>query len=117
MLPGYNHNIRYKDKVFHVQTEDNGLNDPDLVTQVFLGGQFVAIERSSYGSILVVLLDDKARDLPIKQLRQDHPNRQLKNLVLRQYDARIDAYLVAARAHAASAADPMAASLGSSPIP
>src|SRR5689334_11127551 len=60
MLPGYNHNIRYKDKVFHVQTEDNGLDAPNLVTQVFLGGQIVAIERASYGDILVEALEREA---------------------------------------------------------
>lgn len=90
MLPGYNHNVRYKDKLFHVQTEDNGLDDPDLVTQVFLGGQIVAIERSSYGEVLVDGLEEKARDERIKSLMQEQHKRLLKNLIRGEYDAKID---------------------------
>src|SRR5262249_32765713 len=89
MLPGFNHNIRYKDKVSHVQTEDNGIDDPDVVTQVFLGGQIVAIERTSYGEILVEGLDEKSRDSQIRSRMQDQHKRLLKNLVLGTYDAKI----------------------------
>jgi hypothetical protein len=92
MLPGFNHNIRYKEKVFHVQTEDNGLDDPDLVTQVFLAGQIVAIERSSYGEILVEGLEERARDQQIRLRMQDQHKRLLKNLVLGTYDAKIALY-------------------------
>src|SRR5262245_14834116 len=93
MLPGYNHNIRYKEKLFHVQTEDNGLDDPDLVTQVFLGGQIVAIERSSYGEVLVDQLEEKVRDDRIKNLMQEQHKKLLKNLVRGEYDAKIETFL------------------------
>jgi hypothetical protein len=96
MLPGYNHNIRYREKVFHVQTEDNGLNDPDLVTQVFLGGQIVAIERSSYTEVLFENLEEKVRSEKIKALMQDQHKRLLKALVHGEYDAKIETFLQAA---------------------
>lgn len=89
MLPGFNHNIRYRDKVFHVQTEDNGLKAPDLVTQVFLGGQIVAIERSNYGGLLMEGMEERERDQRIARLMQDQHKRLLKNLVSGQYDAKI----------------------------
>jgi len=30
MLLGYNHNITYKGDVFHIQTEDSGVKNPQL---------------------------------------------------------------------------------------
>jgi hypothetical protein len=38
MLSGFNHNIKFRGKVFHVQTEDGGKDNPQIVTHVFLGG-------------------------------------------------------------------------------
>lgn len=105
MLPGYNHNIRYKEKVFHVQTEDNGLDDPDLVTQVFLGGTIVAIERSSYTEVLFEKIEEKVRDEKIKNLMQDQHKRLLKALVHGEYDAKIEAFIKAAANAAAKPAE------------
>ncbi|MCK6547656.1 hypothetical protein L6R52_17530, partial [Myxococcota bacterium] len=98
MLVGYNHNIRYRDKVFHVQTEDNGLGTPDLVTQVFLGGTIIGIERTSYADLLGQGLEERARDEAIKARMQEQHKRLLKNLVTGQYDGRITTFLDAASA-------------------
>lgn len=38
MLSGFNHNIKFRGKVYHVQTEDGGRDNPQVVTHVFLGG-------------------------------------------------------------------------------
>ena len=38
MLSGFNHNIKFRGKVYHVQTEDGGKDNPQVVTHVFLGG-------------------------------------------------------------------------------
>ena len=38
MLSGFNHNIKFRGKVYHVQTEDGGQDNPQVVTIVFLGG-------------------------------------------------------------------------------
>jgi len=47
-LPGYNHNIRYKGRVYHVQTEDSGVERPHVITHMFLDGMIVATLRSDY---------------------------------------------------------------------
>ena len=52
MLPGHNHNYRHRGLVFHVQTEDGGARDPRIVTQVFLGGRLLTIERQSYRQLI-----------------------------------------------------------------
>jgi hypothetical protein len=35
---GFNNNIRAKDQVFHIQTEDSGLNNPHVITHLFADG-------------------------------------------------------------------------------
>lgn len=92
MLPGFNHNIRYKDRVFHVQTEDNGLSHPFLVTQVFIGGHLVAIEKSSYADVLEQELEEAAQTEQIRIKMQDQHKRLLKNLVNHAYDDKIALY-------------------------
>jgi hypothetical protein len=37
-VTGFNHNIKYKGKVYHVQTEDSGVNNPHIITHLFVGG-------------------------------------------------------------------------------
>ena len=51
-LSGYNHNVRFGDRVYHVQTEDSGIDRPHLVTHLFLEGSVVATLRSEYGHLL-----------------------------------------------------------------
>ncbi len=94
MLPGFNHNIRYKDRVFHVQTEDNGLKQPRLITQVFVDGHILAIEKSEYGDIVTSYAnDEEERDQKIRTKMQDQHKRLLKNLVGGLYDDKIEIYL------------------------
>lgn len=52
MLPGFNHNLRHGGQVYHVQTEDGGDRDPRIVTQLFLGGALLAVERWSYKELM-----------------------------------------------------------------
>lgn len=93
MLPGFNHNIRYKDRVFHVQTEDNGLSQPRLITQVFVDGHILAIEKSTYEDILSAAESDEQRDQQIRVKMQAQHKMLLKNLVAGSYDDKITLYL------------------------
>lgn len=46
---GYNNNIKFKEHVFHVQTEDSGLDQPHVVTQLFAdGGRIIKAHKRSY---------------------------------------------------------------------
>ncbi len=46
---GFNNNIKWQDQVFHVQTEDSGLDQPHIVTHLFAdGGRVVKSHRRSY---------------------------------------------------------------------
>ena len=52
MLSGFNHNIVYKGKTYHIQTEDGGREHPQIVTHAFLGGVILDTVRQSYGDLL-----------------------------------------------------------------
>ena len=46
---GFNNNIKYIDQVFHVQTEDSGLDQPHIVTHLFAdGGRIIKSHKRSY---------------------------------------------------------------------
>ena len=48
---GFNNNIKFHDRVFHVQTEDSGLDAPHIITHLFAdGGRVVKSHKRSYAS-------------------------------------------------------------------
>jgi hypothetical protein len=49
MLPGLNHNFKYRDQVFHIQTEDTGKISYTVVTHLYLKGTIIATKKTYYG--------------------------------------------------------------------
>lgn len=46
---GFNNNIKFHDTVFHVQTEDSGLDQPHIITHLFAdGGRVIKSHKRSY---------------------------------------------------------------------
>ncbi|MEM1026442.1 MAG: hypothetical protein AAGD10_16525 [Myxococcota bacterium] len=83
MLPGFNHNIRHQGRVFHVQTEDNGLTDPRIVTQLFLEGHVLAVERSGYADLVQ---GQQAHRERLRERMQGQHKNMLKKLVEGGFD-------------------------------
>jgi len=54
MLLGYNHNITYKETVFHIQTEDSGLQKPHIITLLYREGVILCSRKTSYADILKI---------------------------------------------------------------
>lgn len=52
MVVGFNHNVRHNGELFHVQTEDSGLDRPQIVTLLYRGGTILASTKTSYADIL-----------------------------------------------------------------
>lgn len=89
MLSGINTDIEYNGKVYHVQTEDKGINNPVVITQLFLGGTIMSSKKTSYADILRVdCLNDVVRDL----MKEQHKS-MVKELLSGRFDldARKDA--------------------------
>jgi hypothetical protein len=48
---GFNNNVKYKDHVFHVQTEDSGLDKPHIITHLFAdGGRVIKSHKRIYAT-------------------------------------------------------------------
>ncbi|MBW2534946.1 MAG: hypothetical protein JRI55_25865, partial [Deltaproteobacteria bacterium] len=84
-LRGYNHNIRYNVRVYHVQTEDSGLDNPHVITHLFLDGMIVSTLRKSY----VGLLSSPELDATVRSLMQQQHKAMLIHLRRGDLDGRI----------------------------
>ena len=82
---GYNHNVKYRGLVFHVQTEDSGLLNPHLFTHLFHGGVIVSTRKLVY--------DAGANEEAIKALMQAQHKAVMKDLRKGSFDDKIDQYL------------------------
>jgi hypothetical protein len=49
LITGFNTNVRYRGRVFHVQTEDSGAKNPHIISHLYHGGTILASERRDYG--------------------------------------------------------------------
>src|SRR6476646_4934317 len=48
-LLGYNNNVRHRGRIFHIQTEDSGVNHPHIITHLFMdGGRILKSVKKSY---------------------------------------------------------------------
>ncbi len=85
-LGGYNHNIRYHERIYHVQTEDSGLARPHILTHLFLDGMIVASLRTDY-SELISAPDNEA---VVREIMQEQHKQIMKMLRRGDLDERID---------------------------
>src|SRR5689334_11341898 len=81
-VTGFNHNIKHKGKVYHVQTEDSGINNPHIITHLFVGGNILASKKTSYADIVT------AENLPevVRELMEEQHKEMLRNLINGVYD-------------------------------
>jgi hypothetical protein len=59
MITGYNTDVRHREVVFHVQTEDKGAANPFIESMVYVGGQVLATKRANYADLLAAGRDEK----------------------------------------------------------
>jgi hypothetical protein len=81
-VTGFNHNIKHKGKVYHVQTEDSGASNPHIITHLFVGGNILATKKASYADIV------KSENLPelVRDMMEEQHKQMLRNLVNGTYD-------------------------------
>ena len=90
MLPGFNHNVRFNDRIYHVQTEDNGLKTASVVTQVFLAGQVLALEKISYRDVLDELPAENERIAEIQYRMREQHKTLLKRVTQGAFERRVE---------------------------
>lgn len=81
MLVGYNNNVTYKGKVYHVQTEDSGLNNPIIVTLLYIKGTILASKKTSYSH----LIGTKDIKKSVRELMKEQHKAILKELIAGKY--------------------------------
>lgn len=86
MIPGFNHNVKYRGRVFHCQTEDSGVANPHIITHLFVGGNILATKKTSYADIVK---SDKLEEV-VQDLMQEQHKEILKKLLSGSYDEAIE---------------------------
>ena len=70
MITGFNTDVKHKNRVFHIQTEDKGEANPYVESLVYVGGEILATKRTSYAEVVKSGRDDLAvQDLMEQQHR------------------------------------------------
>ena len=59
MITGFNTDIKHNEKVYHIQTEDKGLQNPYIESLVYVGGEILASKKTSYAEQLKTGVDEK----------------------------------------------------------
>ena len=59
MLTGHNTELLHDQIAFHVQTEDKGRANPQVVSLIYVGGRVLAAKRTSYADLLAQGLGEK----------------------------------------------------------
>lgn len=81
---GFNHNFRHRGLVFHVQTEDSGIENPHIFTHLFNGGVILSSRKLTY--------DSGSAEEVVKALMQAQHKAMLKDLKKGTFDDKIDNY-------------------------
>jgi hypothetical protein len=59
VITGFNTDIKHNDKVYHIQTEDKGLQNPYIESLVYVGGEILASKKTSYAEQIKTGIDEK----------------------------------------------------------
>jgi hypothetical protein len=69
VITGFNTDIEHEGVVYHVQTEDKGLDSPLILSLVYAGGAILASKRSRYEDLIAAGFDENAL---VERLRRQH---------------------------------------------
>ncbi len=77
MLVGYNTNVPYKGNLYHVQTEDNGIKNPVIITLLYIKGTILASKKTNYAH----LLSDPGCKEAVRELMKEQHKTMIKELI------------------------------------
>ncbi|MGH9873894.1 MAG: hypothetical protein ACRD9S_15695 [Pyrinomonadaceae bacterium] len=70
MITGFNTDIEHDGVVYHVQTEDKGLESPLILSLVYVGGAILAAKRSRYEDLIAVGFSEEVLTRRLKRQHQ-----------------------------------------------
>ena len=101
MVLGFNHNVQYKGEIFHIQTEDSGVESPHITTLLYRGGTIVSSKKTSYADIIKV--DDL--DKVVEELMKEQHKDMLRRLKAGEFDERAFGRTIAVSGESADVSD------------
>lgn len=85
MVHGFNHNIMYRGELFHVQTEESGVEIPNIITLLYRGGVILGSIKTSYADILRI---DNLEQV-VEELMKEQHKQMMRRLKSGEFDERI----------------------------
>ena len=79
---GYNHNVRYGGRMWHVQTEDSGVQNPHIFTHLFADGTIIGSKKTNY--------DVDSEVTAVQKLMQTQHKLMLRDLKSGTFDEKIE---------------------------
>lgn len=70
MITGYNTDVEYNGRIYHVQTEDKGTSNPVIESLIYVGGEILAARRTPYAELLRSGLEGKALSEKVESQHQ-----------------------------------------------
>jgi hypothetical protein len=96
---GFNNNVRHKNRVFHIQTEDSGVQRPHIITHLFMdGGRILKSVKRSYAEHVGT---ETMRDV-VRELMKDQHKAIFTALKDGEFDALVESGSPASRGAASS---------------
>lgn len=111
VLPGFNTDFKYRGETYHVQTEDNGVNNPMVVTLLYFKGAILASKKTPYRN----LLEKSAYQKELMDLMKSQHKEIMRELLAGTYDGYLGGATAIPSAPAAAEVPVAAAMRPSSP--
>lgn len=105
MLIAFNNDVEFRSRWYHIQTEDNGLKDGHITTNVFFSGQILDSKSTSYKDKIFGVDDPEIQTAIIKELMTKQHQAFYAKLTEGTYEARVQAQ-AQAQSNKASAGQP-----------
>lgn len=86
MLVGYNTNVPFRGTMYHIQTEDNGLRNPIIITLLYHKGTILASKKVSYAGFT----SDPDYKEKVRKLMKEQHKTMMKELIRGNYTAGLD---------------------------
>ena len=96
MLIGFNNDVEFKGRMFHIQTEDHGLKDGHITTILFFNGQTLDSKKVDYRGDLEGVTDDDDKRKAVKKRMVALHREFYKKLFDGNYEEQVEA-MVAVR--------------------
>ena len=106
---GFNHNLRYRGQVYHIQTEDSGREKGHIFTHVFVGGTVISSRKTHY-------LKDEGDTERIVLLMQESHKSMMRRLCNGEFDAQIVPFIDSPANESPPARSPVIPTLSSSTV-